>query len=175
MRTQLEIEKELQNTLTCEVKSASDYHELKLAASVHKRPWYDQAARAASQSYFRLKARRRNLEWVLADGIMKNIDAFWPEPTEPPLPSNWPNEPNERWSQCAQREQYLPWRQLVFEYNHSEVRAGCAPLTREAFYECCLQDSAFQARWTPYADLSNTPFGPISELDLDETAGPPIS
>ena len=69
----------------------------------------------------------------------------------------------------------MPWRQLVFAYNTSPERAGQEPLTRKAFYDCCRQDIAFQLRWTPYADLLNTPYGPIDALDLDETAGPPFS
>lgn len=174
MRPQAEIEEDLKTTLVFEQSYAEKYHEAKMRLAVHKRPWYEHAERAAYRSFCETKARRRQLEWVLNLAKPEESKAYYLKIDEPPYPPGWQTEPNERFKEWAARESYVPWRELVFQYNHSPEQAGQPPLTRKAFYERCVQDMAFKLRWTPYADLENTPHGPIDGLDLNENAGPPI-
>jgi hypothetical protein len=156
MRTEADLARAIANELHFEQVYALLYHERKQGFAVHKRPWYEAAMQWASRQYFMVLSSRHYLEWFQGQEH-KSINDL-----EPPLPAGWSTLAN----RAIVAEPVVPWRQLVYDFNHSLDRLGCPPLSRKEFYELCKKDYSFQIRWTPYISLHL-----IDELDEDERPG----
>lgn len=154
MRTTAELERAIANELHFEQVYAQAYHERKQGYALHKRPWYKFAMKAASRHYFQVLSSRHYLEWFQGQEHKSINDV------EPPLPANWSTLVA---AGGLGLEPVVPWRHLVYDFNHSLDRLGCPPLSRKEFYELCKKDYSFQIRWTPYISLHL-----VDELDEDE-------
>lgn len=143
MRNEGEVINAIANDIYFEQVYAQAYHERKQAFMVHQRPWYEFAMQAESRRYFQTLASRYSLQWMMGNEHEPITYA------EPPLPTNYAPWPDRH----TVPEVLVPWRQLVYDFNHSVERVGYQSLTQQAFYQLCKDDYEFRIRWTPYASL----------------------